>query len=110
MPLAKAVILAVRVNEFYYRLQRTWGKGMFLQASVILSTGGFASVHTEIPPPPPQRAEPSPKQTTPAQSMLGHTVNARAVRILLECNLVRQIFSKVPEGKAVTLNCGVRLR
>ena len=37
------------------------------------------------------------EQTPPVQSMLGNTVNARAVRILLECNLVfyatcKQIF------------------
>ena len=36
--------------------------------------------------------------TPPAQSMLGDTVNARAVRILLECNLVCQIY----------LSCAVR--
>ena len=34
-----------------YRPQRSWGKVMFLQASVILSTGGggSASVHAGIP-------------------------------------------------------------
>ena len=37
----------------YYRPQRSWGKVMFLQASVILSTGGVCSVHAGIPPPRP---------------------------------------------------------
>ena len=51
-------------------------------------------MHAGIPLPPadttPLRADTSPPQppTPPAQSMLGDTVNARAVRILLECNLV----------------------
>ena len=90
-----------------YRTQRSWGKVMFLQASVILSTGGgSASVHAGITPPPsrsrhtpqeqahpPSRHPPGagtpPEQAPPlAQSMLGDTVNARAVRILLECKLV----------------------
>ena len=43
---------------YYYRPQRSWAKVMFLQASVILSTGGgSASVHAGIPPPPPPRPE-----------------------------------------------------
>ena len=104
---------------------------MFLQASVILSTGGVsASAHAGVPPPPRSRhappgadtppppqsrqSHPAPpgsdmpppqsrhpleqippwEQTPPpVQSMLGDTVNARAVRILLECNLVVYIFS-----------------
>ena len=36
---------------------------------------------------PPDQISPGPG-TTPAQSMLGDTVNEQAVRILLECNLV----------------------
>ena len=80
-----------------YRPQRSWGKVMFLQASVILSTGG-GSTWPGTPPgpgtPPWDQVHPldqAPPQTTtpPAQSMLGDTVNARAVRILLECILVR---------------------
>ena len=39
--------------------------------------------------PPPSRHTPPRADTPPAQSMLGDTVNARAVRILLECNLVK---------------------
>ena len=35
------------------------------------------------------RADTPPEQTPPVQSMLGDTFNAGAVRILLECNLVR---------------------
>ena len=45
----------LRLNHswFNYQLQRSWAKVMFLQASVILSTGGrvSASVHAGIPPP-----------------------------------------------------------
>ena len=43
---------------------------------------------------PPPGADPPGAGTPPAQSMLGDTVNARAVRILLECNLVANIDSK----------------
>ena len=89
----------------YYRSQRSWGKVIFSQASVILLTGGSASVHAGIPPPnptPPDQGPgtPPPEQTLreqihtpPAQSMLGDTVNARAVRIILECNLVSSEFT-----------------
>ena len=133
----------------HYRPQRSWGKVMFLQASVILLTGGCvcvsASVHAGIHPPeqtppewtppgadtpweqthppgadkqtpweqippreqtPQEQIPPGSKHTPPGadtphsrhppgadtsppeQSMLEDTVNARAVRILLECNLV----------------------
>ena len=88
----------------YYRPQRSWGKVMFLQVSVILLTGGclpqcMLGYHTpreqtptrsrhppwkQTPPPPGSRCHPP-----PVQSMLGDTVNARAIRILLECNLVK---------------------
>ena len=85
---------------------------MFLQASVILSKGGSTSVHAgispragsslradiplpqeQVPPAPragtPQeQAPPKSRHPPPAQSMLGDTVNARVVRILLECKLV----------------------
>ena len=44
---------------------------------MILYTGGSASVHAGIHHP-------------PEQSILGDTVNERAVRILLECNLVEE--------------------
>ena len=42
----------------YYRPQRSWGKVIFSQASVILFTGGSASVHAGIPPPPGTRHPP----------------------------------------------------
>ena len=42
---------------------------------------------------PPTGYTPRTRYTPPAQSMLGDTVNARTVRILLECNLVTKIFS-----------------
>ena len=43
----------------------------------------------------PQSRLPTPPgaDTPPAQSMLGDTVNARAVRILLECKLVHFVFA-----------------
>ena len=62
-----------------------WGKVIFSEACVKNSVhggGGSASVHAGIPHPPPP----------PEQSMLGDTVNERAVRILLECNLVEIYF------------------
>ena len=90
---------------------------MFLQASVILSTGGLPQCmlryHTPPGPSTPQTRHPTdqeppwgqappqtrhhtdqapPQADPPAQSMLGDTVNARAVRILLECNLVLRLF------------------
>ena len=46
-------------NFFYNRPQRSWGKVMFSQASVILLTGGVsASVHAGIHSPPPQSRHP----------------------------------------------------
>ena len=80
---------------------------MFLQASVILLTGRGVpdtprtwSRHTTPPPTwsrhpptryiPPKQTPPGTRCTPPTQSMLGDTVNERAVRILLECNLVSQ--------------------
>ena len=86
---------------------------MFLHLSVILSTGGgsaplHAKIHPrdqrQVPPPqsrhtppgtrgryPPPRADPPRSRSPlppPAQCMLGDTGNKRAVRIILECNLV----------------------
>ena len=46
-------------------------------------------VHPLDQAPPQTRTPPGPGTPPPAQSMLGDTVNARAVRILLECILVR---------------------
>ena len=90
-----------------YRPQRSWGKVMFLQASVILLTGGGAwpgPPGPGTPPPrhtpqahpptrhprhtPPTRHPPRPGTLPPGENMLGDTINVRAVRILLECNLV----------------------
>ena len=101
-------------HRSFYRPQRSWGKVMFLQASVILLTGGgvSASVHAGIPPgadtplgadtpweqtlqeqtPPgsrhPPGADTPQSRHTPLHSILGDTVNARPMRIPLECNLV----------------------
>ena len=56
---------------------------MFLQVCVILFTGG------EYRHPPDQVHPPGPgTPPLPPQSLLRDTVNTRAVRILLECNLV----------------------
>ena len=73
---------------------------MFSQASVILLMGGCLPQcmlgytpfpRTDTPQeqtPLPGSRHPLPSRHHSPQSMLGDTVNARAVRILLECNLV----------------------
>ena len=74
-------------DSCFYRPQRSWGKVMFLQASVILLTGGVSAppteqthtdthTHTHPGSRPPQ--EQTPREQTPPppeQSMLGDTVN-----------------------------------
>ena len=66
------------VQISHYRPQRSWAKVMFLQASVILSTGGdwggSASVHAGIPPGtrPPQEQTPL-EQTPPGTRPLEQT-------------------------------------
>ena len=84
----------------YYRPQRSWAKVMFLQASVILSTGGevvcLSACWDGIPPrsrhpplgPDPPRIRHPPRSRHPPGSRCQHTVNERPVRILLECILV----------------------
>ena len=65
----------------FYRPQRSWGKVIFSQASVILFTGRVclsACWDTLLPG----------KETPPAHCILGDTVYKRAVCILLECTLV----------------------
>ena len=54
--------------------------------------GASASVHAGIPPPGADTPRSKHPPCPPPQSMLGDTVNARAVRILLECNLVLKVF------------------
>ena len=86
--------------HFYYRPQRSWVKVMFLQASVILSTGGVSGRGTPLPwqGDPPRQGDTPPEQTPlgpdppPPGSRLQHTVNERPVRILLECILVFYCF------------------
>ena len=52
--------------DHYYRPQRSWAKVMFLQVSVILSTGGgSASVHAGMPDHPPDQADTPPTRQTP---------------------------------------------
>ena len=69
--------ISVTLHVNFYRPQRSWGKVMFLQASVILLTGGVsASVHAGIPHPlgadtPPSRHPPEqtpPWEQTPPRS------------------------------------------
>ena len=57
-----------------------------------------------LPPPHPHPWEQVPPQPPPppAQSMLRDTVNARAVRILLECNLVLEIKTFVWKSKILS--------
>ena len=91
-----------------YRPQRSYGKVMFLQLSVILSGGcgddGFGSVDGEIGDPPWEHTSPpstvrmgqcNPPRTIPPtnrppqqHTMLTHMVNKWMVCILLECNVV----------------------
>ena len=86
----------------YYLPQRSWGKVIFSQASVVLFTrGGSASVHAGIPPPgtrhpptwtrqaPPRpgRPPPGPGRHPPPPWRRAYW-EIRAVCILLECNLV----------------------
>ena len=52
----------------HYRPQRSWGKVIFSQASVILLTGGSASVHAGIPPGPDTPLEQTPWEQTPPRS------------------------------------------
>ena len=88
---------------------------MFSQACVILFTGGGGgrvclSACWDTTPPmgadtpreqtPPGSRHPREQTPPPAQSMLGDMVNARAVRILLECNLVDKSITMV-NGKVI---------
>ena len=97
----------------YYRPQRSWGKVIFSVAcvknSVHCMLGYSPSLGADTSPPPtpeqtplgtrhptpPQTRHPPWEQTPPlpAQYMLGDTGNKRAVRILLECNLVHILRS-----------------
>ena len=77
-----------------------WGKVIFLHLFVILFTGGSTWPGT----PPWTRYTPL-DQVHPAQSMLGDTVNVRAVRILLECILVQSTFT----NSIITTNLPQRL-
>ena len=44
------VCVYVRGTTHFYRRQRSWGKVIFSQASVILSTGGRGQVPRQVPP------------------------------------------------------------
>ena len=85
-------------NTVYYRPQRSCGKVMFSQASVILFTGGacIPACTGQTPPgqtPPPPCPVHSWIHTHPCQVHAGihpRRPLQRTVRILLECILVRQ--------------------
>ena len=85
-----------------------WGKVISLQPSVCPRGGGFAwPVPRGVPGQIPPRTRPSRDQTPPGPDpplgrhpapnffFFWHTLNARAVRILLECILVRFVFPVV---------------
>ena len=84
-----------------YHPQRSWGKIIFLQASVILFTWGGVCLSTCWDTP--WQGDPLSKETPLARRpswqgdpphihcMLGDTVYKRAVCILLECNLVGKL-------------------
>ena len=97
-----------------YCPQRSWGKVIFSQASVILFTGGLPQCMLGCHMPPPQDQAGTPKDQAPPrpgtppgpgtlpgpgrhppeQRILGDTVNERVVCILLECNLVSTFYHK----------------
>ena len=82
--------------KHYYRPQRSWGKVIFSQASVILSIGG---VPGQVHPPGPGTPPPRTRCTSPwKQCMPGDTGNKRAVRILLEYILVWNQFPVIRNG------------
>ena len=90
MILDKDRITFYRLEWFdHYRLQRSWGKVMFLHLSVILFTGGCLPKcmlgYTPLPPGrhPPGQTSPLPSACwdthTPAQCMLGYTPPAQCI-------------------------------
>ena len=56
--------------KYYYRLQRSWAKVMFLQASVILSTGGGVCLSACWDARPPQEQTPPQTRHPPNQTPL----------------------------------------
>ena len=60
----------LRITLFNYRPQRSWGKVMFLEASVILLTGGSTSppLGADIPPPSTHTPPPPGADTPPGLS------------------------------------------
>ena len=80
-------------NIYYCPRNESWVKVMFLQAFVILFTGGLST----LPPPsadnPTAADTPQSRHPPPPQSILGDTVNAWAVCILLQWNVVIYFFT-----------------
>ena len=76
---------------------------------------GYHPPREQAPPPrsrhppweqaPPKKTDPPRSRPPPAQSMLGDTVNARTVRILLECNLVLFIGTTTVYETTKNFNC-----
>ena len=94
-----------------YCPQTKFAKVMFLNVSHSVHRGGLpqcmlgyhsppdqAPPRTRAPSGPgtPQSRYPPDQAHPPAQCMLGDTVNKRAICILLECNLVNNIFDYIP--------------
>ena len=88
----------VLIFSIHYRPQRSWAKVMFLQASVILLTGGGGSL-------PQCMLGYTPRSRPPPGSRLRHTVNERPVRILLECILVTKVYSHLVKANAKLPGC-----
>ena len=85
----------IMVYEYFYRPQRSWGKVIFSEACVKNSVHRGDLPHCMLGYPTPRikgRHPPEP-DIPPGQCMWGDTGNKRAVRILLECNLVFLNFS-----------------
>ena len=88
----------------YCRPQRSWGKVIFSEACVRYQD---QDQDQRKPPPDQRQALPppaGPDNPHPPQCMLGDTGNKRAVRILLECNLVWSWFF-FSGGSSISWRC-----
>ena len=85
------VHFGIDVCGFHYRPQRSWGKVMFLQASVILSTRGICSGGLGVPGPGGKGGCLVPERVPGGDPPPGWLL-LRAVRILLECIIVLMSF------------------
>ena len=78
-------------------------KVMFLHVCVILFTGGVSGKGEPPPEQTPPRADTPPEQIPPPPpgSTVQHTVNERPVSILLECILVRSVYTSKPSSMCI---------